>query len=63
MKKLSILKIELLDLYGKKIKLFDPIIKANDQDALVDISGISPGIYFVILKTKGFSRVKKITLQ
>jgi hypothetical protein len=59
----AIQRIELLNLYGKSIKQFENIASSNDQDIVIDLSGINSGVYFAIIHGKGARTVKKIMIQ
>jgi len=52
--------LELHDIYGKTIKVFEKITANNNQDLSLDFSSIKPGIYFVVVKGKKTQITKRL---
>jgi hypothetical protein len=59
----SIQKIELLNMQGKLIKVFDNIAQDTTTDVQLDLNGISSGVYFVSIQGKETTTVRKIVIK
>jgi hypothetical protein len=59
----SIQKIELLNMQGKLIKVFDNISQDTTTDLQLDLNGISSGVYFVSIQGKETTTVRKIVIK
>jgi len=59
--RLSLKSISIMDLPGKKVEFIQ--LSGNRKEAIVDVSGLSTGIYFVKVETENGTSIQKLIKQ